>query len=353
MRTVLSLLPVLALFALIADEAPPGPRAASAPAGKQEGKGQHALYTVTYDIRDLVDRPESLVVSGPGRIGFGAIPRLRDAGPAQKAAPVVRAVVAALDGSGGRSAADLENIQLLGGTRLVIRADAAGHALVDQALKALRRLADVRVIVQANLYEVDQATYTRVASARRLTSEELEKLERQFLAGAAPKDGSLWQRLDRQKPLLAGEEVKIDNGVEAEVVSRLRVVLCPTGASRPREGDKDCRAVLEGVSFVAGVRVSPDRRYVWLKLTEKATELKGINKVKVPGPTGKDVDVAVPVLDEDVHSRAVIIPDGGSELAPVHYRPASAREKGRWWVLRLTPRIYIEEEERAIRRGAP
>jgi hypothetical protein len=351
MRTVLCFLPALALFSLAAD-APPGP-APQSPAGIKVGKGQPALYAATYDIRDLVERPESWRASGSGWGGFRANSRLREGDPAQQVAPVVRAVLAALGGPGGKPAADREDFQILNGNRLVIRTDAARHALVAQALQGLRRLADVRVLVRANLYEVDHATYTRVAGARRPSPEELEELERRFLAGAAPKAEGPWQRLDRQKPLQAGEEVRIDNGREAAVLSRHFAVRCLPSPDQLRKGDRDPQAALEGVSFLAGVRVSPDRRFVWLKLTEKATDLKGLARVRVPDPAGNDVAAEVPVLDEDVHSRGVIIPDGGSELVPVQYRPASARQKGRWWVLSLTPRIHIEEEERALRRGPP
>jgi len=343
MRTALSFLPALALFPVCSDDLP---------ASKSESKGQGAQHTATYDIRDLVERPESLIWSGPAWDGFRANRRFRDATPAERAVPVVRAMLAALDaGSGKPATADLESIQILNGTRLVIRADAAWHAQVAETLKALRRLADLRVIVQANLYEVDQAFYNRVAGAKRLSTEELEELERKFLAGVAPKDGSLWQRLGRQKPLQAGEEVKIDNRLEAAVLSRHTVVRYGPKPKQVRQRDKAGEPSLEGVSFVTGVRVSPDRRFVWLKLTETAAELKGMSKVKVWDLTGKEADIEVPVLDEATHSRGLIIPDGGSELVAVHYRPASAREKGQWWVLSLTPRIYIEEEERAIRRG--
>jgi len=36
-------------------------------------------------------------------------------------------------------------------------------------------------------------------------------------------------------------------------------------------------------------------------------------------------------------------------LIPVHYRPRSVQEKNRWWVLSITARIIIEEEEQQIR----
>ncbi len=58
-----------------------------------------------------------------------------------------------------------------------------------------------------------------------------------------------------------------------------------------------------------------------------------------------------PFLKKATHTEVLEIPDGGSILVPVHYRPASVRAENRRWVLRITPRIVIEEEEREIRRA--
>jgi hypothetical protein len=51
-------------------------------------------------------------------------------------------------------------------------------------------------------------------------------------------------------------------------------------------------------------------------------------------------------------SQARYTPVGGSILPPHHYRPRTVRNKDRKLVAEITPRIYIEEKERA-RRGPP
>jgi hypothetical protein len=53
-----------------------------------------------------------------------------------------------------------------------------------------------------------------------------------------------------------------------------------------------------------------------------------------------------------VHAQDLEISDGGAVLAPVHYRPKSLQEKNRHWVLSITPRIVIEEEEQFLRQIA-
>ena len=55
-------------------------------------------------------------------------------------------------------------------------------------------------------------------------------------------------------------------------------------------------------------------------------------------------------MKESTQTTSRDIPDGGSVLVPVHYRPRSAQEKNRWWVLTITARIVMEEEEQAMER---
>ncbi len=92
----------------------------------------------------------------------------------------------------------------------------------------------------------------------------------------------------------------------------------------------------------------PDRRSGRLKLTEKAAELERIQNTKLFVAEGKEVAAEVPLFREHTQTRIVEIPDGGTFLMPVLYRPRVARDKGRWWALSITPRIVIEAEEKAI-----
>src|SRR5262249_42171502 len=152
---------------------------------------------------------------------------LRNAEPAEKAAPVVETLLSVPDLSDREQTAIVpETIQVLNGTRLVIRVNAARHAGISEVLQVLRRLNDVRVAVKVRLYEVDAAFYTTVSKARRLTLEEWNELEKQEVAGNPPKGESLFNRLNKQTLILEGEEVTIDNGQQAALLSRHRVVRC-------------------------------------------------------------------------------------------------------------------------------
>jgi hypothetical protein len=221
--------------------------------------------------------------------------------------------------------------------------------------KAPIRLDDMYVIVKAQLYEVDEAFYTRLKNARRVSLDDLEELERRFMHGNPrgddPWDDALFKLLEKQKLILAGAEVNIADGGEAPFLSRLQSIKCHPSPDQVRKGDKTPQTVRQGVSFIATTRISWDRRYVHLRLTEKAVELQVVNTVKALDANGQEVAAEVPFVDETVHSRMDVVADGGSILIPVHYQPRSARAKRRRWVLCFSPRIYIEEEERAIKKG--
>lgn len=338
--------PRSALFAGLALAAVGLPPTPAQKAAKGERPPEQPRSTATYDVGDLVRRPALLTGSGKF-LGQG------DA--ARRVELLVREIAAALDRPAGKTS-EPDSIRELNGTRLVIRTSAASHAQVRTLLDALRRINDVAVSVKARLYEVDETVYARVRDGRRIP---LDEAERQFLAGTGPKN-VVFPMLAKQEPVLTGEEVKVDNGLTAPLLSRHEAVLCGPGPAQVRRGDAGPQAVLDGVSLTGEVRVSSDRRSVRMTLREKAARLQEVQKVHVPqfilGPGGrsadvKDAEAEVPFVEESAHAQVLEIPDGGSVLAPVHYRPRAAEAKGRRWVLMVTARIYVEEEERQLRRA--
>src|SRR5205823_5696078 len=88
---------------------------------------QRALYTATYDIRDLIERPGLLTFPTPwDRLTSRDSLPLRNAEPAEKAALVVETLLSAPDlRDREQTATEPETVQVLNGTRLVIRANAA------------------------------------------------------------------------------------------------------------------------------------------------------------------------------------------------------------------------------------
>lgn len=335
-----------------------------------------AMYTAIHEIGDLVDNPgfDPTLLGSP--LKPLEPPAQRKASRAENTAALVRLLVAVVAPESWQPTADPRGTIQVVNTQLVIHANAENHAQVADLLDALRRLSDVGVTVRARLYEVDRELYMKVKNSKRLTRAELEKLE----ANGAAEDDGLARLLKKSKLTVTGKETKIANGQEAPFLSHHRVISVPPIL----EADKvpaalagnlltEPQAVLEGVSFAASVTVSADRRFVKLKITEKATEIDQLPQVQLPPlkkPNEKgaapDVQEQVqdlldmlrragplePVLSETVHAQETDIADGGSRMIAVHVRPRSLQAAERWWLLVLSPRIVINAEERAIQQEA-
>src|SRR5262249_44072654 len=97
-----------------------------------------------------------------------------------------------------------ETIDVLNGTRLAFFASPARQELLGDLLSALRRLADVSVVMNARLYAVDREVYAKEVAplfARAGNAEEAPKI--------IPISKDLFKRVTRGNVLLESEVVKI------------------------------------------------------------------------------------------------------------------------------------------------
>lgn len=344
MRIFNQLLPAAALAVLVS-----APEFVHSQDTKPDQNQPDAVYTVTYDVRDVLEKPEAMQWY-PNWNAFRDNERRRRGDSVQRAARLVRTIVSVIDfGRDKNMPPNRVPIEILNGNRLVVRANAATHAEVESLLNAFRRLGDIWVIANARLYEVDDAFYTKVKNAKRLSREDLDEEEDRLVKDLPPKHESLFKFLKDHKLVLAGEDVKVDNGFEAILLSKHRVVSFLPDREQIRRGEKGRQAVLDGIAIIGAIHISPDRRFVRIKLTEKAVDLDAIEKEKVlVDNEGKEIVAETPLSKEIIHTQVRDIPDGGSILLPVHYRPRELRDKDRWWVLTITPRIIIPEEEEQI-----
>jgi hypothetical protein len=209
---------------------------------------------------------------------------------------------------------------------------------------------EIYVIMKARLYEVDEAFYKKLAAAARWrTKAELEELEEK-----PPGDRSLFALLEKQKPFLAGKEINIDPGKEAVLLTATRAINCLPTPDQLRQGKNGPQTIDESISLSAQVQLSADRRFVRTKFSEKSADIEGIETVKVLlDEKGTEGLGEIVFVKESSISQTRYIPDGGSLLLPLHYRPRAARNNDRWLVAEITPRIYIEEEEKERRRQPP
>ena len=214
---------------------------------------------------------------------------------------------------------------------------------------------EIYVIMKARLYEVDESFHNKVAKAKWRSRADLDELEKaQTAENKRPAEGSLFALLEKQKPFLAGKEINIDPGKEAVLLTATKAINCLPTPDQLRQGKKGPQTIDESFSLIAQVQLSADRRSVRVNFIEKSVDIEGIEKVKVIlDERGTEGVGEIVFVKESRISQSRYIPDGGRLLLPLHYRPRAVRNNDRWLVAEITPRIYIEEEERARRRQAP
>ncbi len=205
------------------------------------------------------------------------------------------------------------------------------------------------VIVTAQLYEVDDAFYQEVAKAKWRSLADLEKMDRIWLDGVEKKQtgASLFDLLGKERLLLEAKKIKIENNQEAGLLSATKQINCLPSPAQLRKGEKAPQTIAVGVTVRAQVQVSSDRRFVRVTFIEKGTDVEGIDKVSVQ-LDGKGAVAEIACVKESTIAMMRSIPDGGSLLLPLQYRPDGAKEKGRCLVVRIEARIYIAAEERLL-----
>ena len=215
------------------------------------------------------------------------------------------------------------------------------------------------VILTAQLYEVDWAFYEGIAKDKWRSQAELEELERIFLNPPQKVEkGEIHVHflLDDQKLLLTGKEIKIELDKEGVLLSLTKEITCLPSPAQVRKGQSAPQKIDEGMVLRARVQVVPDRRVVRVTFLERISQLEGIERVPVIDAMGmavrdaKGVDAVAEMafVKEAIFSTPRNIPDGANLLLPLQYRPADAKERGRWLVARIAVRVYLEAEERQL-----
>jgi hypothetical protein len=301
--------------------------------------------TVTYDVADLVRDASTW------RSALAGQPGERDpdsrAGAIEALVGLIQRSVNPKSWRPGKEGSC--TLRIFNGTKLVIQAPAKQHDEIKDLLKALRRLTGIAVVFESELHEVEPAYYKK--NIEPLLKGGPARPDRGFAVFAKE---AVEAGLRKQGKPLHWAKVTAPLGKETAFFS-LRTVF--TYQARPKRGkrpaDEDYASAFYGVTFRAHVRVSADRRFVRLKLTQKVTDLLGVEQETIlDRATGERVNVEVPKLFESATKGTIEIGDGGLLLMPVRYRSREAKDKGRFWVLLVRPIIYIEEEERARRNNA-
>jgi hypothetical protein len=283
--------------------------------------------TVVYDVSDLIHRPG-------GRTGFDRIDE------------VARHIVTAVHPGGwGGEKEGASRLRELNGTKLEIHTTPKNHAEIVDLLAALRRMNDVDINLRADLFEIDRAIYEK---------EIKPKLGRRAAAEVA--EGFV-EMLQKKASLVVTHAVPVANGKVSRPLS-VRQAFTYIESARPGPGPggqtNEYGFGFQGLTVHVTPTISADRRFVSMKVTQKATELIELKKRTVFAPmSDKEVTVEVPDLADATATVVAEVGDGDWALVVVEYRTAAAKAKDRVLVLALRPLIYIGEEDKALRGNNP
>jgi len=328
------------------------------------------VLTVTYDVSDIVGKRPSWDAGG-------------------KAVPVEEALAGYLLDALLNSKPEVAtkflgkkpsyHIHVVNGKTLEIHVSRKTHGEVADLLVGFRRLLDVAVVVDSQLFELDRKTYRRQISGtmqRHPGTSELfvcpatDEFERDYLEGKVKDEKAI--NMD-QKPLKTGR-ITIQDRARGEFFSWRTVVpyeknpnlFTDFGSDIPgmfrfrsleksRDLKKETALAFPGFSFSMTPVISRDRRKMQIKLTQKVTQIvewkKEKGKLWLPNQDEKEVVMEVPVLQEARYTSNFPVLDGWPVVAVVESPRPRAQATDKVLVLLFRATIRIEEEERAIQRG--
>jgi hypothetical protein len=275
------------------------------------------LKTVSYNVSDLLHQP------GRGS-GYDRIEEI---------------VHELLLGTGGQHwrPGSSHRLEVINDTTLEVTATAARHQFVHELLESLRRMMDVAVDLEVELYELDRTTYEK---------EYRQRLENRFAAFAST------EVLTRKGNRVKAGRALLGTGRSASLLSLQQAftwVARPAGAVRYPGQVYDVG--YEGLRVRAKTTVSPDRRFVRLRLDCTITELMRMGKQSAFDPKAqRSVKIDEPDLREHTWSGTVTVPDSLSLLLVVPRK--KALPGNRVQILLIRPVIFIKEEKRELLKDA-
>ena len=233
-----------------------------------------------------------------------------------------------------------EMMEVVNGSQLKVLASPTRHEELIDGMKTLRLLSDLAVGMNARLYEVDRAFFTKHVAPLFYRDKDAEEHPL-----VLPINGALFKRISQQKELLQSEESKLRPDQVAPFLSHESVFRYSIGPHPSKEGETLIGTGMAGVSFEVLPLVSRDRRYLRLKISQKIAQLVRIDKTKkLDLSTGKEVELEAPNLRENFLTGTIQIEDGTPILMPVDYRPPGKGNEDKIWLLMARPFIWIEAE---------
>lgn len=322
----------LLCFCLLAHSAGGSEKPATVPENK--GLAQDQIRTVTYHVGDLV------------RVRFlwrqQLVPGFTPS-QAEGIDALAQTIVAALGSEHWNAKRGKDNLQELNGTELEIRTSVENHGMIEELLAALRRLADVSVVVDTELYELEREFYQHQIEPVLGKDKDINKTHSAVLINER-----LAKELRSRANRLRSNKITIPNQEPRKTFS-WRTAFTYHARSKPSNVDR-MQIGFQGVWLETEASVTLDRRFVDITLTEHNQELLDIGKEAVfDSMSGKERTIEVPNLLTRSNSMRVRAEDTQPLIMPIDYRPSEIADANHRLLLLIRPTVFIEEEEKQKR----
>ncbi len=306
---------------------------------------ERSLHTANYDVRSLLkDVPflhqtfvEINQLHGRERDEFlgPGIPFDERADPKKPADWLARQIMHGTDPSHAVWH-QVSKLQIVNSAKLIVHAPPSVHEEIVSLLHVMRRLADLGIVMNAQLYELERATYDKLAAPQFVDPKDKTKTR-----SVAKMTIPLGEYLAKRKPVVQGVADPLRPYQRADFLS-----LRNAYQYRAQPADTRLTAAFEGVAFAVRPIVSPDRRCIRLELFEEVEQLVRITRgTMLDLKTNKEMPIDLPNWRKSKLSATIDIEDGQPIVMAVTYRP-----EDKVWLLAAQPRIYMEEEEELIRK---
>jgi len=299
---------------------------------------ERAAYAKIYQIGDLLkDKAWHTIErtwqdqSSPGYLPPGTI---KDKG--QRALILSKSLAAALTAHHS----SYRRVQLINGSQVIVHASRSQHReIASRMFDSLRGAADIAVVMNAKLFEVDRAFYEKEIQPALSAARQKQNL-------LTPITLKLAERMQKQKLIIEGTKGSLGVCQEIPFLSLQNVA----AYSRPSEGSSATLFEWHGVVLSVHIDVSADRRRLRLKISEKAKQLLDVKKFRQVDPKQQlsVLEMEVPSFKETATSATIAIDDGQPLLMKLQYRPSQPSDAV--WMVLMQPIIYIEEEQELIRK---
>jgi hypothetical protein len=290
---------------------------------------KNKLYSVTYDVADLVHNPTPWASDSKGHV----------------VKEIVGTIFVGLRPEIWEGTTESGNaLKILNGTKIEIVANAEQHGQIVELLTAFRRLADCGVMMECQLFEVNQ-TFFKNEIEPKLAKDQagLGKL------GMSPIEEKLASKLRKQGTLIASNKKLIPNKKQSDFFSLHRAF---TYLAKPKSVKNAFATALYGITIGGKLTVSSDRRRIAMRIRQEATNMQGLKKEMWLDPeTGEYSDIEVPNLVESSTCQTIEIEDEKFVLQLVHCQFPTAKKKDGILVMLMHPSIYIQEEEDFRKKG--